>query len=250
MAVVESFLLFEVAAEFRKNAFCGECRGEREIAASEPLGETEEIRYDVFLLACKHRARTSEAGHHLIQNQKNIGLVAALSQIPQKPFWPYFKTGCPLNKRFDDHRCDVPLFKNVSKWGEIADVSHGKVVSGDAFLKCADSTKVGGSERVTMVGVIKGDEARAMRGAGLEMKLDSHFHGRFDGRRSVVAKKNAGEGLWREKRGQARRQFDGGGICAAKERDMGYAVELFAKGSVDRWVGVAVDVSPDRRVPI
>lgn len=31
---------------------------------------------------------------------------------------------------------------------------------------------------------------------------------------------------------------------------MGYAVELFAKGSVDRWVGVAVDVGPDRRVPI
>ena len=82
------------------------------------------------------------------------------------------------------------------------------------------------------------------------MKLDSHFHGRFDGRRSVVAEKNAREGLWREERSQARGEFDGWGICAAEERDMGYAVELLAKGSVDRWVGVAVDVSPDRRVPI
>lgn len=76
------------------------------------------------------------------------------------------------------------------------------------------------------------------------MKLDSHFHGRFDGRRSVVTK-NAGESLLREERGQARGEFDGRGICAAKEGDMGHAVELLAKGSVDRWVGVAVDVSPD-----
>ena len=159
MAVVESFLLFEVAAEFRKNPFCGECRGEREIAASEPLGETEEIRYDVFLLACKHRARTSEAGHHLIQNQKNIGLVAELSQIPQKPLRPYSKTGSPLNKRLDDQRCDVPLFKNISKRGEVADVRDGKVVAGDAFLKCADSAEVRGSECVAVVSVIKGDEA-------------------------------------------------------------------------------------------
>lgn len=245
MTVVECFLLFEVTVERGENAFCGECRGEREVAASEPLGETKEIWEDIFLFACKQGSRTSEAGHHLVQNEKNIGLVAELSQIPQKPLRPYSKTGSPLNKRLDDHCCDVPLFKNGSKRGEIADVSHGKVVSGDAFLKCADSTKVSGSERVTMVGVIKGDEARAMRGAGLEMKLDSHFHGRFDGRRSVVTKKNAGESLLREERGQARGEFDGRGICAAKEGDMGHAVELLAKGSVDRWVGVAVDVSPD-----
>lgn len=159
MPVVESLLIFERTAERSENTFRGECRGEREVAAGEPLGETEEIREDVFLLACKQGSRTSEAGHHLIQNQKNIGLVAELSQIPQKPFWPYSKTSSPLNKRLDDHRCDVPLFKNVSKRGEIADVSHGKLVSGDAFLECADSTEVRGSERVTMVGVIKGDEA-------------------------------------------------------------------------------------------
>jgi len=159
MPVVESLLIFERTAERSENTFRGECRGEREVAAGEPLGETEEIREDVFLLACKQGSRTSEAGHHLIQNQKNIGLVAELSQIPQKPFWPYSKTSSPLNKRLDDHRCDVPLFKNVSKRGEIADVRDGKVVAGDAFLECADSTEVRGSERVTMVGVIKGDEA-------------------------------------------------------------------------------------------
>ena len=89
-----------------------------------------------------------------------------------------------------------------------------------------------------------------MRGSGLEVKLDSHFHGGFDGGRSVVAKKNAGESLWGEERSQARGQFDGWGIRATKEGDVGYAVELIVKGSVDRRVGVAMDVGPDRRVPI
>ena len=89
-----------------------------------------------------------------------------------------------------------------------------------------------------------------MRSSGLEVKLDSHFHGGFDGGRSVVTEKNAGESLWGEERGQPCGQFDGWGIRATKEGDVGYAVELIVKGSVDRRVGVAMDVGPDRRVPI
>ena len=79
MAVVESLLIFERTAERAENSFRGECRGERQVAAGESLGQTQEIRYDVFLLACKHRSRSPEAGHHLIQNQKNIYVVAELS---------------------------------------------------------------------------------------------------------------------------------------------------------------------------
>ena len=53
MAVVEGFLLFECPAESGEDAFRGECRGEREVAAGESLGETEKIRNHVFLFAGK-----------------------------------------------------------------------------------------------------------------------------------------------------------------------------------------------------
>jgi len=124
------------------------------------------------------------------------------------------------------------------------------MVASKALGERSDSPKAGGSGRVAVIGVVEGDELGAFWVPRLLPELHGHFDRRLDSRGSIVTEERAGQCARREEPAESGGEFGSRGVCCAKKRDMGDAVELAFDGGVDGRMAVAVDVCPDRGVSI
>ena len=71
VAVEEGALLLGRAEEALVDPLGRQGRGQRHVAAGQPLGEAEEVRRDPLLLAGEHRPGAAEAGRHLVADQQH-----------------------------------------------------------------------------------------------------------------------------------------------------------------------------------
>ena len=113
--------------------------------------------------------------------------------------------------------------------------------------RCRQARGTGG---VSVVGLVKRDETRALRNPAQLPELDRHFHRGLDRGRTVVTEKHAGESSgWKEPR-EASGKFRRRGIRRSQEGNVGDAGELIADGPGDSRVPVAVDICPDRGIAV
>ena len=120
----------------------------------------------------------------------------------------------------------------------------------EALEEPADTSKRCGTESVAVVSVGESDEAAPFRLGGLLAKLERHLLGHLDGGRSIVGEKDPLQRAFGEKRGEFPRQFSGERMSEAEKRRVTDFFRLPLDGGGDAWVSVAVDVRPDRGIPI
>ena len=82
-------------------------RGQRQVAAGQPLGEAEQVGGHLLLLAGEHRAGAAEAGRHLVADQQHAVVVAELAHRAQVAGRVDQHPGGALHQRLDDHRGDL-----------------------------------------------------------------------------------------------------------------------------------------------
>ena len=95
------------AEEALVDALGRERRGERQVAAGQPLGEAHEVGRDALLLAGEHRARAAEAGRDLVADEEDAELVAQLADGAQVAVGVDVDAGRALHERLDDDRRDA-----------------------------------------------------------------------------------------------------------------------------------------------
>ena len=252
MAVVEGLPLGDIAQKSLEDALRGERGGEREVAAGEPLGEAQKIGNDSFVLAGEHFSGAPEAGHHLVENQKHTRRIAFFPKFAQHSAWPEAHPGRSLDQGFDHHRRHIAIVETGERleFGGRGNPGDGKLVARDGFVERTDAAEARRAERVAVVGAIKGHKPRPLGRALVLPELHRHFHRRLDGCGSVVAQKNAAQGVSRKKSAELRGELDGGGVGGSEKRNMGDAFELFAEGAGDRGMAMAVNIRPDRGIAV
>lgn len=100
-----------------------------------------------------------------------------------------------------------------------------------------------GSQGFSVIAVTQGHEAHFLAVSGLVVVLETHFHGGFDGRRTVVGKIELAESL-RDFFHQLLAQGDGRLVREVGEDDVLQGIKLVLDGLVDFRVGVPEQVAP------
>ena len=99
------------------------------------------------------------------------------------------------------------------------------------------------AERLTVMAVGEGDEARFAGLAGVLPEVEAHLHGHFDCGRAAVGKEAAGQARRRQRgefRGQLRRRL----VSEAREHHVRQLLELPGYGRIDVRMGVTPEVYP------
>lgn len=84
----------------------GQCRGEGEVTAGEPFGQTENIGSDIFLLAGEEGPCLPEADGDFIGDEEDAVLRGQFAQSGQIAWRMDEDSGCSLDNRFDDDSGD------------------------------------------------------------------------------------------------------------------------------------------------
>ena len=157
MAVVEGFSLFDLAQKGIKDPPRGESRCQRHIPAGEPFCQTQKVGNDLLLLTGKHRPRSPEACHHLVENQKHTGLVAFLAEGSEHSLRPCSHAGRALDQRLDHDSRHIAMLESRHRIEFLrgVDARHREPVAGQISMKGADAPQARRAQRVAVVGVLK-----------------------------------------------------------------------------------------------
>ncbi len=246
----EGALLLRRPQESFVDRLGGEGCCQRHVAAGDPLGDAEEVRRHVLLLAGEHRPGAAESGRHLVADQQDPVVVAQFAHHPQVAGRVGDHPGRALNQWLDDHRGDL-----ISSGREDARHVGGVARLGLVGLEQqrpvgrveeVDATDRDRADRVAVVGVAEADEASPLgMAAALLLVLEGHLQRHLGRGRAGVRVEDAGE-AGRGDPGQAAGELGGAGMGEAEHGRVGDLVELLAHGGVEHRVAVAVDRAPER----
>ncbi len=250
VTVEERPQLLVVAQERLVDALGRERRGERHVAAGQPLRDAHEVRRDVLLLAGEHRAGTPEAGRDLVADEQHVVLVAQRAHVAQVAVRVREDARRALHERLDDDRRDATGVLAQQRGHRLHVAGLGlpgiEQQRAEARMEEVDAADGDRSDRVAVVRVAQADEAVALGHAAMAPVLEGHLQGDLAGRRAVVGVEDALQAA-RSDLHEPVGELDRARMREAEHRRVRHAGELVAHGAVDRRMAVAVDVAPQRR---
>jgi hypothetical protein len=264
MAMREGAL--EIAAEERLvDLLPADGRGQRQEAAGQALGQTDEIGRHAGLEAGEGGARAAEAGHHLVEDEQDAGSLEAIGDGADEVGPAQAHAAGTLDQRLHDERDAVAAMA-----GDPA-IEHGeadrlflfgfgiavprlrirqqvdgeqKIVEG--LVEAGAAAGRHGAEGIAVIAALEGQEAVAPRLALVAPVLIGELEGHLDAGRAVVGVEDA-----LQSRGQQRRypgrHLDRGLVGEAGEDDLFELRSLVGDGCGDGGVGVAVQGDPPGR---
>ncbi len=121
MTVKERFELGVVAQE-RCEDFLGHNGGcQRQIASSQTLGKSHQIRPDSFLFAGKHCPCAAKPCQYFIGNQQGTVLIAQLADFRERSLGPQPHSGSALNQGLNTDSC-CRVVQNRTEAGDVLDM--------------------------------------------------------------------------------------------------------------------------------
>ena len=153
VAVVEGLVLTVGAEELSIDRLRGQAGSQGSITARESLRAAEEVRDDPLVHAGEEFACAAEAGHHLIEYQINLLLIAEAAQLPQHPDGPRRHAVHTLNNRLDYHarHCPQKLRRQGTQVLHTAHVSHLHPEALEAVEESTDTTQGGRTHRIPVI---------------------------------------------------------------------------------------------------
>ena len=207
MAVHECFSFPVVRIKGIVNFLRGDGDGHGHIAAREPFGDAHDVRGNAGLVAGEHAPRAAKTGGDFIRNEVHVVGVAQGTQFRQisgrihphacgaleqgfhqqgGAFVPMARKGllCRVNAFRLAAAAFVPLGAAVAiRSGNAHDVQQKRFVE---FRIKVQASCGEGSQGFSVVGVAQGHETYFLTVSGLVVVLETHFHGGFDGCRTVI----------------------------------------------------------------
>lgn len=235
----------------------GEGGGQGEVAASEALGQAEEVRGDAFTLAGEEGSGSAHADGDLVEDQQGVVLANQLGQLSQEAVGVDPNAGSALNDRLKDNGGNLAgmlaqqAVDGLEGFGRILGRRAGSAEGGEQEgakhgVEAGNAAEADIAEGIAVVGAVEGEEEAALGFGGIFLApvLEGEFEGHFDGGGSRVGEEDTGQPGW-SKLGKPAGEADGRFVGQAQEGGVGDPVELTAEGSVERGVAVAEEVAPE-----
>ncbi|CFM10567.1 Uncharacterised protein [Bordetella pertussis] len=243
-----------VGPEPLEDARAGHRGRQRQRPAGQRLGQGDDVGPHPGLLEGEHRARASETGEDLVENQQDAVSVGQFAQPREHLRVMQQHAAGALHQGLDQHAGDPPgMALQVRLQGRqrgLVARQRQHVVLGQQAAEHGVHPLVRvahrhGAEGVAMVAAAKRHEARAAALALVEPELHGHFHGHLHRHRTRIGVEHAFQPR-PQQRAQAAGQVQRRLVRQAAEHHMRHAVQLLAHRLGDMRVVVAMAGRPPR----